>query len=237
MEYDRFSRVWYDTFLATVPEARTLAETAFVERNAPAARHRRLLDIACGPGRHASRLSELGYNVVGIDLDTASIAAATSKGIPDCTFKVWDMRQVTSLLGEFDVAISLWHSFGYYDDAANARILSDVASKLVHDGRLIVDIYNRDFMIKLPLEIEEERADRRFTTRRIWTGARMRCEIVYDDASSDVLDWRIFTPEEFAALAGENGFEVSLCCAQYDETVSPSPDHPGMQFVLAKASA
>ena len=33
----------------------------------------RILDVACGRGRHAIELSRLGYNVTGIDLSSESI--------------------------------------------------------------------------------------------------------------------------------------------------------------------
>ena len=40
----------------------------------------RVLDIGCGPGRHAHALGRLGLEVVGVDIAAAFLAAAATAG-------------------------------------------------------------------------------------------------------------------------------------------------------------
>ncbi|MFW6201016.1 MAG: class I SAM-dependent methyltransferase, partial [Gemmatimonadota bacterium] len=68
-----YSARWFDTFLAPVPEERTRAEIAFLRRHLPPERYGSILDVACGPGRHALALAEAGYAVTGVDVDRPSL--------------------------------------------------------------------------------------------------------------------------------------------------------------------
>lgn len=75
----------------------------------------RLLDVGCGPGRHAIALAEFGLDVVGIDIsqrfvEIANVAAANVGPPGRAAFRVVDARQladVSDLSGQFDAVISL----------------------------------------------------------------------------------------------------------------------------------
>jgi SAM-dependent methyltransferase len=68
-----------------------------------------VLDVGCGPGRHALALAARGFAVVGIDISETFVRlaadAAAEAGL-DATFRVADARWLT-FDGEFDAAISL----------------------------------------------------------------------------------------------------------------------------------
>ena len=46
----------------------------------------RVLDLACGGGRHARLMAELGHAVLAVDRDTAALAAASGPGIDTLAF-------------------------------------------------------------------------------------------------------------------------------------------------------
>src|SRR5687768_6132185 len=79
-----------------------------------------ILDVPCGEGRHAVALARRGLSVVGIDLSAPLLEHAREKveeGM-DVAFQRADMRDI----GErerFDAAITMWGSFGYFDDEGN----------------------------------------------------------------------------------------------------------------------
>jgi len=73
MEHDTFSKDWYSIFLDPIPEEHTRAEIAFIERHLPSREFPKLLDIACGPGRHDEILASKGYAVVGIDKNEPAV--------------------------------------------------------------------------------------------------------------------------------------------------------------------
>ncbi|MGH7694006.1 MAG: class I SAM-dependent methyltransferase, partial [Gemmatimonadaceae bacterium] len=82
MQSHQYSTAWYSTFLDTIPAEQTASEVAFISRQIPLASHGRILDVCCGPGRHANQLARAGYRVVGIDNNAAAIARAR-EGAPE----------------------------------------------------------------------------------------------------------------------------------------------------------
>ncbi len=132
---------------------RSAAEVAMVARLLQLDAPLRILDLACGFGRHANRLAELGHGVTGIDympgfLDIARKEAARMGVTVD--YQQGDMRHLR-FANEFDLVLSLFTSFGYFDDSGNERAVGNMARALKPGGRLLLDIPNRDgFMRNLP---------------------------------------------------------------------------------------
>jgi SAM-dependent methyltransferase len=108
----------------------------------------RILDLACGAGRHVNHLTRLGHEVMGLDLSEASISKARNSAVEGAKFEVGDMRAF-SLNTRFAVVLNLFTSFGYFDDPAeNALVLSGVHKHLTEGGCLIVDYLNVHQVVK-----------------------------------------------------------------------------------------
>ena len=109
-----------------------------------------ILDVGCGPGRHALELAARKYRVTGIDISRKLIHAARRKAedsqISGATFIRADMRHMT-FTRAFDAAISVFTSFGYFSEADNERVIRNVASALRPGGRFLLDIINKDWLI------------------------------------------------------------------------------------------
>ncbi len=234
MDYDTFTDEWYSIFLHSIDNKHSQKEVDFVQRHIPLKSHSTLLDIACGPGRHAKPLAQGGYAVIGIDKNAQSIDQACRSKCDGATFHLLDMRELLSLRKTFDGAINLWQSFGYYDETTNLQIMRDLCRILRPGGRAIFDIYNRDHMKTLPLTEQAERSGQNIRTTRSWSGDRMRCEIHYESGRRDIFEWQLYTPNEFVALAAKAGFNTTIQCVWFDETIEPSPKDARMQFVLEK---
>lgn len=131
-------------------EERTSNQTDFLIRELNLDSPRRILDLACGHGRHANRLAELGHCVVGLDAseDFLAIArhGARERGVTVQYVRA-DMREI-SYRDEFDVVLLLFTSFGYFDDAENAAVVSNVARALKAGGLFCFDTPNRDVLLK-----------------------------------------------------------------------------------------
>jgi SAM-dependent methyltransferase len=104
----------------------------------------RVLDLACGTGRHSIRMAELGYSVTGIDLSQSSIDSARQHAHPGLSFLRADMRTFDT--GEcYDLIVNLFTSFGYFNDSAeNERVLSRVFAHLMPGGWFVLDFLNAD---------------------------------------------------------------------------------------------
>jgi SAM-dependent methyltransferase len=124
-------------------EARFIAGRLRLRRGAA------LLDLCCGPGRHAVELAARGFAVTGYDFSSNYLRqAALRAGKRKTRLRLvrGDMRRL-KFREEFDAAINLFTSFGYFkkksDDEA---VLRGVARSLKTGGLFMLDIVNGDFL-------------------------------------------------------------------------------------------
>lgn len=104
--------------------------------------HSKVLDLACGKGRHSVTLFTHGYNVLGVDLSPQSIDFASYLANDNLQFMVHDMRE-TIEGKQFDAVFNLFTSFGYFDSHEdNKRVLDAVHTMLKPKGILVIDFMN-----------------------------------------------------------------------------------------------
>ncbi len=104
----------------------------------------RVLDLACGKGRHSVTLHKLGFNVVGVDLSAENIKAAKQQETTGLTFCRHDMRKIFEKEG-FDYVFNLFTSFGYFlEREQNARALEAASANLKKGGRFVIDYLNAE---------------------------------------------------------------------------------------------
>ncbi len=106
---------------------------------------KKLLDLACGRGRHSLNLAEKGYEVTGIDLSKQAIKRAKKKAekrnLENVQFFVHDMRE--SLNEKFDAVVNLFTGFGYFSsDEENEGVIENVARMLKKNGIFVIDFLN-----------------------------------------------------------------------------------------------
>ena len=110
----------------------------------------RILDLACGFGRHANRLAVLGHSVTGVDFTPGFLEIARQKAAEmgvQVDYRQGDMRQV-GFVEEFDRVLLLFTSFGYFEDDENAQVMENMARALKPGGLLGFDTPNRDVIVK-----------------------------------------------------------------------------------------
>lgn len=110
----------------------------------------RVLDLACGHGRHAIRLAQRGFQVTGLDLSEVLLERARDDGEAAGVAVRWvraDMREIP-FEAEFDVVVNIFTAFGYFeDDREDARVLQAVARALVPGGRFLLETIHRDNLV------------------------------------------------------------------------------------------
>lgn len=109
----------------------------------------RILDLACGFGRHALELARRGFSVVGVDITPEYVRYAQEQAAReglDARFLCMDIRTV-SFKNEFDAALSMADgAIGYLEnDAENRKIFEVVSRALKPGGRHFMDIMNADY--------------------------------------------------------------------------------------------
>ncbi len=108
---------------------------------------RRVLDIACGSGRHSVALAIDGANVIGVDVSSGMIAAADAlakKHSAKAEFRILDMVDLErSIKGPFDLILCLGNSLALSPNrVALGKLLSTVNDLLHSDGSFICQVLN-----------------------------------------------------------------------------------------------
>ena len=102
----------------------------------------KVLDLACGRGRHSKYLASKGLDVTGIDLAEDSIAEAQKSACTTLHFMVHDMREPFPG-GKYTAIINAFTSFGYFDtEEEDIKTLCNVRNALEDSGCFVIDYLN-----------------------------------------------------------------------------------------------
>jgi len=170
-----FRKQYLDLYYRRNDEA-AKGEASFAARAMGIKEGGRVVDVACGAGRHARALKALGFRVVGVDLSKELLAAAT-----DITRVRADMRALP-FRGPFDAATSFFTSFGYFDDAGNATALKSIAGALRPGGMFLLDFLNAVAVeAHLVPESREERDGHTYHVQRRIDDGRVVKDVVIEE--------------------------------------------------------
>ena len=191
----------------------TLGECDFIEQEIGYDKSSRIIDIACGTGRHSIELTKRGYRVTGIDLSDSMLARAREKAEKlnlKIDFQKHDARNL-SFEGEFDVAIMLCEGgFSLMEtDEMNFEILKNVTKVLKTEGKLIFTTLNGLFPLYHSVEefcasqSNEGNATYRSNTFDLMTFRDHNITVVEDDMGNKrklECDERYYVPSEITWL-------------------------------------
>ncbi len=201
-----------------------------------------VVDLGCGRGRHAIPLSRCGYRVTGVDLSEKMLGIARDRALREGASVEWvraDMRKFVRR-DAFDACLSLFTSFGFFNDEENELVLGNVAKSLKEGGTLLLDLRNAqkglsgeedsETTVKVPsgrlcMKVKFDKATRR---------ARAEHELTRPDGIriSSAFDVRIYSEEELAGVLSRSGMRVAVVHGSLDG----APFTPGAErmVVIAK---
>lgn len=166
----------------------------------------RVLDVGCGPGRHAHALGRRGIEVVGVDVSARFVELAADGAPEGVTFRQGDARAL-GFDAEFDAAVSLCQGalgLGGPDRAlaSDRAVLVGMTRALRPGGRLAASAFSAYFQVRWLEDTDTFDAatgvNHERTVLRSETG---------EEAEHDL--WTTcFTPRELTLLAEEAGLTV-----------------------------
>jgi SAM-dependent methyltransferase len=170
----------------------------------------RVLDVGCGPGRHAHALGRRGIAVHGIDISERFIDLARRDAPDGVSFERLDARSLP-FDQEFDAAISLCQgAFGLADWGSDAsvldpdtEVLDGIARALRPGGRAAVTAFSAYFQVR-----HVEAMGSEFHASR---GVNHERTVIKDEAGRDEehdLWTTCFTPRELRLMAARSGLQV-----------------------------
>lgn len=111
----------------------------------------RVLDLGCGSGRRTLELARRGHRVLGLDIEERALARARAAAGHE-KLNVHFMKAHASAIGyraEFDAVVSLDGAFGQTpDDREDLRGLEAVRRALKPGGKFLVDVINREWLLR-----------------------------------------------------------------------------------------
>ena len=204
----------------------TEQEVAFLVEALGLSPGERVLDVGCGPGRHAHALARRGLAVVGVDVSARFVELAREGAPPGATFVRADARDLT-YDAEFDAAISLCQGAFGLVAGSDADVLARTARALRPGGRLLLSAFSAYFAVRHLEEGESFDADAGVNRERTVVRDEDGREAAFDLWTS------VFTPRELRLLAERAGLVAEAVWASSPGAYArrpPDPDSP--EFLL-----
>jgi len=118
-------------------------EVTFVLSRIPLATGSRVLDLACGNGRHLRALVRRGHHAIGLDLSLELLHSAARRGFRRLVRG--DMRHLPFGECVFAAVFSFFTSFGYFESVEeDVAVLKEVQRVLDQRGTFFLDFLNAD---------------------------------------------------------------------------------------------
>jgi len=140
----------------------------------------KILDLACGIGRHSIYLDKIGFKVVGTDKSPNNIKKA--KASQNQSLNFLQMEMIDNTNHKYDGIFNLFTSFGYVNHDYNLKTVKNIERQLKDNGTVVVDFMNTLF-VKNNLVIEETKVinDLSFKIKRRSDGKFIYKEIKFND--------------------------------------------------------
>jgi len=201
----------------------------------------RVLDLACGRGRHSVELQRLGFDVMGMDISEQSIIEARVAEQPGLRFMVHDMRRPFPV-NDLDAVLNLFTSFGYFHSPEDdLRTIKAVTDSLKPEGFLVIDFLNSIKTIRqMVAEDVMERDGVRFDIKRCVVNNIITKDITVTDDGQEFFfreEVDALTLDDFEGYFSKTGLEISELFGDYDLNAFTPDDSERLIIIARKPNA
>ena len=198
----------------------------------------KVIDIACGKGRHARTLHSLELKVTGIDLSPNSIAYAKQFETETLQFAVCDMRQAYAV-DTYQYAFNLFSSFGYFDsDAEDAKAIKAFADCLQVGGILVLDYINTQYAVAniKPREIIQREDTQFHIQKKLENGfIKKKIEFLANGEHYNFEEQlKVINLFKFEKMLASAGFKLQAQFGDYDLNIFNAATSPRLILIAIK---
>ena len=186
-------------------------------------KHSKIIDLACGKGRHSVFLNKMGFDVLGLDLSEESISQNKIFENDTLKFAVHDMRdpiypEISRV--KVDAVCNLFTSFGYFEtESEDKKIFRSVADALNDKGFFVLDFLNEQWVKNtLVQEAVISKGGIDFHISKRIEDQHVIKDIVFKDQGEDFHFFekvKLHTLEEIGSYAEEMGFKREKIYGDY----------------------
>lgn len=209
----------------------------------------RVLDVACGSGSHSIQLAKLGMHVTGFDISGTliGIAERSSQEVgANVEFYRGDMREI-KFNKQFQAAVILSHSFGFFNHDENRHVLRLVYESLAPKGSLFLDLMNPynlprvqrtwtrvegGYLLSEPHVVDAQAGMLRGRPATFIDEEKGRIVLMNEDAMANN-DIRLYTAHEIDGLLREVGFTKTQMYGQNKHPKMPYQSNSERMVVVA----
>ena len=198
----------------------------------------KLLDLACGKGKHAIYLSKKGLDMTGLDISASNLRYGRKFAHDRLQFVQQDMREPYKE-NHFDIILNLFTSFGFYpEDTENQKVLEAVATMLKPGGRFFLDFINpRVYEHSLiPYELSVVQGIKFQVTQKIEEGMITKGVHFHDNGQDFYFEENIksLSYQRFQDYIEASPLRLVQTFGDYDFSPFEEADSERMMFVLEK---
>ena len=200
----------------------------------------KMLDVACGKGRHAMQLAEKGFDVTGIDLSEESIEEALRSENDRLHFYRHDMRH-PFWINYFDYTFNFFTSFGYFStQRENDNAIRTIAQSLRAGGTFVMDYPNVQFSEDhtIPLDVKEIAGVKYSITKWFDEGYFYKKIVIEDKKHEEPFTYTEkvakFNLADFEKMFAKQGMEIADVFGDYNFSAYDSTTSPRLIMIAAK---
>ncbi len=200
-------------------EAEAFIDTLFSYLNLP--KTTQVVDMACGKGRHAKKIADLGFETIGLDLSKDSIHYAMRYEKCNLHFFIHDMLKSPAMhFQNANLVLNLFTSFGYFKTFEDhLKVVENFGQCIKPDGMFLFDFMNATKVVN-ELKSEEIKIldnitfkiNKEFSNHIIYKTISFEDQGVKHQHTEEVY---ALNYTDFKTLFNANGFEIEHTFGDY----------------------